>query len=124
MSGQSARQVRTMSGAEAAATFRKSGSEDDLLTAIVEAALFLGWQVFHVRRSDKALTMGTPGFPDLCLAKNGRVEFWELKSERGNLTPDQFKWQLAIGSGAGEEVGYAVIRPADLDAALAELARP
>ena len=58
-------------------------SEDDLLTAIVEAALFMGWLVHHDRRSDKALQQGSSGFPDLVLARNGKVKFLELKSAKG-----------------------------------------
>jgi hypothetical protein len=98
-------------------------SEDELLQAIVEAALFFGWRVHHDRRSDKALQQGSPGFPDLVLAKSGRVLFWECKSEKGGLTPEQFAWSMVLRDGS-RFLQYAVIRPVDLDAALAHLAKP
>ena len=91
-------------------------TEDDLLVAIVEAARFLGWRVHHDRRSDKAIQQGDAGFPDLVMARHGHVLFWELKGSRGQLTTEQWGWLQALGH-AGK-----VIRPADLDAALAALA--
>lgn len=94
-------------------------SEDQLLSAIVEAALFLQWRVHHDRRSDKALQQGSPGFPDLVVSRNGRTLFWECKSAVGRLTEDQWGWASAIG-----ETQYRLVRPDGLDAALAELARP
>ncbi len=95
----------------------KAMDEDDLLTAIVEAALLMGYQVFHVRRSDKALTMGTPGFPDVVLSRAGVTLFLELKSQTGRLNPDQLAWAQAIGA-----AHHRVVRPSDLDETLALLA--
>jgi hypothetical protein len=87
-------------------------TEDELLTAIVGAALLGGWCVHHDRRSDKALQQGTAGFPDLVLARAGRVIFAELKTERGQLTEDQLRWHLALRSGHAESYLW---RPDDLD---------
>jgi hypothetical protein len=90
-------------------------SEDELLTAIVEGAMFLGWRVHHIRRSDKAQQMGNPGFPDVVLAKGKRIYFLELKDAKGQLTPDQLAWLQALPN------AY-LVRPAMLDQILSALA--
>lgn len=101
----------------------KAMSEDELLQAIVEAALFLGWRVHHDRRSDKALQQGSPGFPDLVLIRDGEVKFWELKSEAGQLTAEQNAWKREIEAAEMfDGADYRIVRPSDLDAALRELA--
>jgi hypothetical protein len=74
-----------------------SMTEDELLQAITEAATYLGWRWFHIRRSDLAQQQGHSGFPDVVLAKEGRVIFLELKSRTGRLRPDQHAWAEAIG---------------------------
>lgn len=90
-------------------------TENELLSAIVDAALFRGWMVHHDRRSDSANPhWGTqPGFPDLVLARAGRVLFLELKTEKGVVTPAQDAWLLAV-------LGM-VVRPSNLDEALSWL---
>ena len=90
-------------------------TEDELLTAITDAAGYMGWRWHHVRRSDKALQMGHSGFPDLVLAKNGRVLFLELKRENAQPRPDQLAWQEAL-------LDARVVTPSDLGALLQELA--
>jgi hypothetical protein len=90
-------------------------TEDDLLTTIVQWATLRGWLIHHDRRSDRAITQGTPGFPDLVLARDGRVVFAELKSETGVLTINQVAWQIALRTAPAE---YHEWRPSDLDAAI------
>jgi hypothetical protein len=53
------------------------------------------------------------GWPDLAIGKRGGlvVIFWELKTERGRVTPAQQEW-LDILVAAGNQVG--VRRPSDL----------
>jgi len=97
-----------------------SMSEDELLTAIVEAALFMGWLVHHDRRSDKALQQGSAGFFDLVLARNGRVKFYELKSAKGQLSTEQFAWQRALPPDHWA-IEYRLVRPSDLDDVIASL---
>lgn len=97
-----------------------SMSEDELLEAIVGWARMRGWLVHHDRRSDKALQQGDPGFPDLVLARNGRLVVVELKSARGVMTNEQAAWLRAIG-GNGSRVESYVWRPAELDVAIAAL---
>ncbi len=67
-------------------------TEDEMLTAILEAATYRGWRAYHIRRSDKALAMGHSGFPDVCLARNGKVLFLELKRLGQYARPDQEAW--------------------------------
>jgi hypothetical protein len=97
-------------------------TEDDLLTGIVDAALVFGWHVHHVRRSDKARQMGQAGFPDLVLAKDGRIIFAELKAAKGQLDTDQFGWLLALrGQNTERLPGQPLVvvwRPADYDDAI------
>ena len=103
----------------ARAAMARHMTEDELLQAITDAATYLGWRWHHVRRSDKALQMGSPGFPDLVLARNGRVLFLELKGRRAKFRPGQLEW---IGATtlipADERVQAFVIRPDNLDFAL------
>lgn len=95
-------------------------TEDELLQAITEAATLYGWRWTHTRRSDKAQIMGHPGVPDLLLAKNGRVMFLELKTEKGRITPDQQAWIDALMTTL---TGAWVVRPSSLDFMLRVLAR-
>lgn len=74
-------------------------SEHDFQDQVIDLAHFLGWKVHHDRpartqRTGKWIThvQGDAGFPDLVLAKNGRVIFAELKSEKGKISEDQYRW--------------------------------
>jgi hypothetical protein len=100
-------------------------SEEDLLLALTEAATLYGWRWHHIRRSDHALQMGHPGFPDLVLAKDGRVLFWELKAHHAHVDVEQWAWLRALGFTEEWAVPLhvTVIRPSDLDEAIGELAR-
>lgn len=89
-------------------------TEDELLLAITEAATLLGWRWHHFRRSDKGIQMGHTGFPDLVLAKGGRVLFLELKAQEGHVTSEQLRWLQALPDAL-------VVRPWDLDAVIGHL---
>ena len=92
-------------------------TEDELLTAVTEAATYLGWRWMHIRRTDLGLQMGHIGFPDLVLAKNGRVLFVELKTEIGALSPSQREWIAAIegDSPMMPTVEALLVQPGTLD---------
>lgn len=90
-------------------------TEDELLAAILDAAKYLGWRAYHVRNSKAGIIQGDAGFPDLVLARKGRVLFVELKSEKGKLTPAQWAWLDDLGSAP------RAIRPPDLDGFLESL---
>lgn len=71
---------------------------------LIDAARLQRWLVFHVfdsRRSE-------PGFPDLIAIRYGELLVWELKTQKGRLSPQQDRW-LDAWSGVGAEV--AVLRP-------------
>lgn len=53
-----------------------------------------------------------PGFPDLVLIKGKRILFWELKTEKGKVFPNQQAWINALQE-AGQEA--EVMRPRDRD---------
>lgn len=106
--------------------YQRAATEDELLLAITEALSLFGWRWTHTRRSDKAITMGHQGVPDIIAARRQRVLFIELKSETGQLTTEQMAWVLAIAGQdpATRESGHPgvyVWRPSDLDRALAIL---
>jgi hypothetical protein len=88
-------------------------SERDFQTAVVDLARLKGWRVAHFRPAQTSKGWRTPveadgkGFPDLVLARAGRVILLELKSARGRVSPEQGEWLKALGGSA------YVIRPAD-----------
>jgi hypothetical protein len=93
-------------------------SEDDLLTAVVDALRWHGWLVHHDRRSDKALQQGDAGFPDVVATDGHRILVIETKREGARPTADQAVWLAALET-AGADV--RVLRPSGLDGFLKEL---
>ena len=83
--------------------------EESLQTAIVMLAKLTGWLVYHTFDSRRC----TPGFPDLVMAKGGRILFVELKAEKGVTQPAQQEWLRVLGMNTGVEVH--VWRPAQWD---------
>jgi len=88
--------------------------EADLLRTVVEMAHLFGWLVHHDRpalteKGWRTAVQGDAGFPDLVLARDGRVLIVELKAEGRRLTAEQVAWQDALGRFA--DVWY----PSDLD---------
>lgn len=91
---------------------------------VVELATMLGWRIHHDRRQDLSIG-GDAGFPDLVLARDGRIVFAELKTLKGRLTPAQVGWLEALTGHAGfggQVTSYIsgprevyVWRPADID---------
>jgi len=92
-------------------------TEDDLLTGLTEAMTLAGWRWTHVRRSDRALSMGARGVPDILAIPPiaGPVLAIETKANQGVLTDDQGAWLVRLLQ-AG--VTVAVVRPVDYDRAL------
>lgn len=100
----------------------RSMTEDELLSAIIEAAGLMGWRVHHDRgKLNQGRTQGHPGFPDLVLARRGRVLFLELKSEAGRQTEDQLRWALELVQDRAALAHFQLVRPADLDSVLEQL---
>lgn len=68
-------------------------TERDLQEAVVRCAQVLGWSAYHTWLSARS----TPGFPDLCMCRAGRLIFAELKAEKGKFTEAQERWLGALG---------------------------
>ena len=78
-------------------------SEDDFKRAVIELAQLNGWLVHHGRpamnRKGAWATWqdGDNGFPDLTLARGGRVILAELKREKAKPSEAQMEWIEALG---------------------------
>jgi hypothetical protein len=82
-------------------------SEPDWQDQVVELAQLYRWRIHHCRPAQNSRgeystpIQGDPGFPDLVLARGGRVLFVELKRNSGVLTGHQQAWRdVLLGSGA------------------------
>lgn len=90
-------------------------SESTLQDGVIELAHVYGYMVHHDLPSQRAngawstLVSGDVGFPDLVLAKAGRIIFIELKAERGAQSIPQMDWQRELGDG----VEYYLWKPTD-----------
>jgi hypothetical protein len=73
--------------------------ESYLLRTVRNAAIALGWRVYHTHDSRKS----EEGFPDLVLTRRTRLVFAELKSPTGKTTPAQDAWMDALRQ-TGQEV--------------------
>lgn len=87
-------------------------SEKQFQAAVIELARACQWRVAHfhdsrreVKRSDGSTRLigdkDAKGFPDLVLARNGRIVIVELKAEKGRLSREQKEWLAALGSPEG-----------------------
>lgn len=89
-------------------------TEQQFVDAVLELAQLRGWLCHHDRpaRTDKGwrtAVQGTAGFPDLVLAREGEVHYWEAKrTERERPTALQVAWLNAVPDGR-------VIVPGDWD---------
>jgi hypothetical protein len=85
-------------------------SESELRARVVKLAHFHGWRVFSlpIARTRRPVKDAV-GYPDLTLAKQGRVLWIELKTEAGVLSVEQMSWFKEL---AGRMI---VVRPSDLD---------
>lgn len=93
-------------------------TEQQFCNSLLQWATRLGWRCFHVRTSGRMhglvaipTVQGVKGFPDLVLAKAGRLIFAELKASKGKLHAEQVEWLAILGSMDGVEC--YVWRPKD-----------
>lgn len=104
-------------------------SEASMQRTIIEAGQWYGFRVAHFRPAQTARGWRTPvegdaGFPDVVLALHGLAYAFELKSERGKLSPEQLAWGDELRGPNGVSVlEYGVVRPSQLDDVLALLER-
>lgn len=79
-------------------------SEDDLQDLIAHYAQWCGWLVHHQRpaRTNNGwrttVQYDGKGFPDLVMARHGRVVLAEIKTETGRVSPHQKRWIAASGA--------------------------
>jgi hypothetical protein len=86
-----------------------SVSETEFQRWVIDTAHRAGWLVHHDHDSRKQEWGTDAGFPDLVLARRGRVIFAELKTARGSVMGDQRRWANALIG----PVDFYVWRPAD-----------
>jgi len=73
-------------------------TEAELQACVIDLAHALNWRVAHFRPALTSKGWRTPvggdgaGFPDLVLAKMGRILFAELKGDHGKLSKAQLDW--------------------------------
>lgn len=96
-------------------------TEAQFTQAVIDFAKYKGWMVAHFRparttRGWRTPVQGDNGFPDLVLARDGRVVYAELKVGRNTLSKDQERWANALPE-------MYVWRPADLRDTIAEVLR-
>ena len=90
-------------------------SERAFQRIVVELARLHGWMVYGVLEQREYSKRLSKGFPDLVLCRTNRftlcpdIHFWELKSQKGVISPAQREWLDALGDLA------RVFRPSDLD---------
>jgi hypothetical protein len=97
-------------------------TEDELLQGVTDALSAGGWYWHHVRRADRAVTMGTPGFPDVLAVHPDRrlLIAIECKAEGGRFRPGQWDWIRAFAQ-VGERVDGRVVTPESYDDLIYEL---
>jgi len=103
---------------ESQAPYHTLMNETQLQEAIRQAASLQGWKCYHTYDSRRS----NPGFPDLILVGHGKLIFWEAKSAKGTVSPEQQQWLDALSTVTAPPL-VEVIRPADLDRCLEVLAR-
>lgn len=80
-------------------------AESALQDTIRVAALRNGWHFYHTRNSRRS----DAGFPDCVCIKDGRMLVFELKAQKGKVTPQQRRWIEAFD--ALPMVIAAIVRP-------------
>lgn len=76
--------------------------EAEFQTTVIQFAQLRRWLVMHTRNVKtptgyRTPLQGNPGFPDLALARDGRLLCVELKRQSGRLEPSQRHWSDALG---------------------------
>jgi hypothetical protein len=83
--------------------------EAELQAAVIETARLFNWRVAHFRAARTKHGWRTPvaadgaGWPDLALAREGRLVFLELKAKGKRPTPEQEGWLGVLSSVPGVE---------------------
>ena len=98
-------------------------TEAQFQSQVIQLAQLRGWLVHHTRparikvrgvETYRTPIAGHAGFPDLVLARRGRVIYAELKAQGGQLREDQIKWRDAMcPPDRPEYAGWFLWRPSD-----------
>ena len=98
-------------------------TEAEFQQQVIQLAKLRGWLVHHTRPARMKVrgveTYRTPiaghaGFPDLVLARRGRVIYAELKAQAGQLREDQIRWRDAMCPPERQAFcGWFLWRPSD-----------
>lgn len=80
------------------AAYRDLASEAEFESAVIDLAVLLGWECFHVHDARRFW----PGWPDWIAFQPGRHIWFELKRAGRQLEPAQLRWQERIREGGGE----------------------
>ena len=75
---------------------------------VVDLLTMYRFRVFHTYDSRRS----APGFPDVIATDGQRLFVWEFKTERGQVSPDQEAWIVALRPFATDA---RVVRPSDWD---------
>lgn len=84
-------------------------SEEAFESQVKDLAKWGGWLYYHTHRSQHSPS----GFPDCVLVRPPRLIFAELKTESGEVSPDQQKWLDILPRCPSTEV--YLWRPSDLE---------
>jgi hypothetical protein len=91
---------------------------------VIQLAETLNWKCCHFSDSRRSIGNGrmvgdrqAAGFPDLVLARKGRLIFAELKAAKGKLRPAQVEWLDVLQEVESETHPHVLVRvwrPGDL----------
>lgn len=111
-------QARKQLGEPKARNAPRGRPEANFQQQVVDLAHLHRWRVFHSRRAKQAngehrtaVAYEGAGFPDLVLAKAGRLLIAELKSGHGTLRPNQREWRAELEGSSH----YRLWHPSDWD---------
>jgi hypothetical protein len=95
-------------------------TEDELIDGVTGALTAGGWYWTHVRRSDRALVMGSPGVPDIIAVHpaRGLTMVLECKSAGGRFRFGQWDW---INAFRAVGIDARTVTPDGYDALIVEL---
>lgn len=71
-------------------------TERDYATQIDDLLIRFGWQYYHVYEQSQYARRSTEGFPDYIAMRPPRLLAIELKSDKGQLTPEQYFWLAGL----------------------------
>jgi hypothetical protein len=94
-------------------------TEKQFQEQVIDIARSCHWLIHHDRGDYRQCIGGDAGFPDLVMARKGRVIFAELKSKGGKVSSHQLAWLGMLGEGSvtrrGSQPEVYLWRPAHLD---------